>query len=564
MGSKKKRGSKVTVESRTEAVQTAKPDMSKYAGAYSNKSKFNYAELKLLRPAREKTDTPSENTSISKESKKQKQETKKPEKKQSDAKSAISKPKKKKDKKAAAAKDNASTNKGKTKDNASNNKGKAKDNARKNRSEAKTAVVSAEERYSNALGKEDHYSSAVEKYYLKYPDKKRPEKTSSARRSSKPKRTKKKSPANNGATGKSKLSMAEIAVRNKKTPSVKEHARAARNATARGVVSSKVANRPFYPRKKKRPGALNVLMITLLLVFLASVGVTVFFNIRNINVTGDNPYGNAKIMSVCGIRKGSNILFLASEEIENRVEKELPYISECKIQRRLPSTVTIKVTKADVLGVAQSSTGQWSVISSDGKLLESSTNQILTGSNDNNDQEKTPAQSPDYSSATEIAESRKLPLLTGLDIILNTKDGFITDEKQLGYIGDFAVIKAAFEAQKMKLTAIKHGERGYEAIYDGRITVVFGEKIDAKTIVNRLKELYSLIYKEGYISENSKGEIRFSNDRVYFRPEYEVSEEEVQRIHEQRRETNRQQLYEMAEIFMATGDDWIKGKIKSE
>ena len=116
----------------------------------------------------------------------------------------------------------------------------------------------------------------------------------------------------------------------------------------------------------------------------------------------------------------------------------------------------------------------------------------------------------------------------------------------------------------MKLTAIKHGERGYEAIYDGRITVVFGEKIDAKTIVNRLKELYSLIYKEGYISENSKGEIRFSNDRVYFRPEYEVSEEEVQRIHEQRRETNRQQLYEMAEIFMATGDDWIKGKIKSE
>ena len=120
------------------------------------------------------------------------------------------------------------------------------------------------------------------------------------------------------------------------------------------------------------------------------------------------------------------------------------------------------------------------------------------------------------------------------------------------------------QMQKMKLTAIKHGERGYEAIYDGRITVVFGEKIDAKTIVNRLKELYSLIYKEGYISENSKGEIRFSNDRVYFRPEYEVSEEEVQRIHEQRRETNRQQLYEMAEIFMATGDDWIKGKIKSE
>ena len=60
MGSKKKRDSKVTVESRTEAVQPIKTDMSKYARAYSNKSKINYADLKLVRPAQTKSPESSE------------------------------------------------------------------------------------------------------------------------------------------------------------------------------------------------------------------------------------------------------------------------------------------------------------------------------------------------------------------------------------------------------------------------------------------------------------------------------------------------------------------------
>ena len=302
-------------------------------------------------------------------------------------------------------------------------------------------------------------------------------------------------------------------------------------------------------------------MITLLLVFLASVGVTVFFNVRTITVKGENPYGDARIKSVCSIRKGSNILFLSADEIEKKVEKELPYSSECQIERKLPSSVVINVKKADVLGVAQSSTGHWSVISTDGKLLESSESKADTSEEN---QAETPPATPDYNSASEIAESRKLPLLLGLDIMLNRKDGFITDEKQLGYIRKFTLIKKAFENQKMKLTAIKYGDRDYEAVYDNRITVIFGKEIDAKTIAFRLKEMYALIHEEGYISENSRGELRFSKNNVFFRPEYEVSEEEVERIREQRRETNRKRLYDLAEIFMTTGDDWFKGKIKIE
>lgn len=540
MGSKKKRDSKVTVESRTEAVQPIKTDMSKYARAYSNKSKINYADLKLVRPAQTKSPESSEPKKINKqESKSQEAGADKKTKKTKDRKNKKTKPEKEQNNKSGAAKNN--------------------DTGRK--SEANSSGMTAEERYSNALGKEDHYSSAVEKYYLKYPDKKRPKKSAASRRVQEQQKKKKKRSSNSGAAGNSKRSMAEIAVKNKGTSSVKEHARAARNAKARGVISPTVANRTFYRHKKKRSGALNVLMITLLLVFLASVGVTVFFNVRTITVKGENPYGDARIKSVCSIRKGSNILFLSADEIEKKVEKELPYISECQIERKLPSSVVINVKKADVLGVAQSSTGNWSVISTDGKLLESSENKTYVSEKD---QTETPPSTPDYNSASEIAESRKLPLLTGLDIMLNRKDGFITDEKQIGYIRNFTVIKKAFETQKMKLTAMKYGDRGYEAVYDKRITVIFGKEIDAKTIAFHLKEMYALIYEEGFLSETSRGELKFSKNNVFFRPEYEISEEEVERIREQRRETNRRRLYELAEIFMTTGDDWFKGKIKTE
>ena len=540
MGSKKKRDSKVTVESRTEAVQPIKTDMSKYARAYSNKSKINYADLKLVRPAQTKSPESSEPEKINKqESKSQEAGADKKTKKTKDRKNKKTKPEKEQNNKSGTAKSN--------------------DTGRK--SEANSSGMTAEERYSNALGKEDHYSSAVEKYYLKYPDKKRPKKSAASRRVQEQQKKKKKRSSNSGAAGNSKRSMAEIAVKNKGTSSVKEHARAARNAKARGVISPTVANRTFYRHKKKRSGALNVLMITLLLVFLASVGVTVFFNVRTITVKGENPYGDARIKSVCSIRKGSNILFLSADEIEKKVEKELPYISECQIERKLPSSVVINVKKADVLGVAQSSTGHWSVISTDGKLLESSESKADTSEEN---QAETPPATPDYNSASEIAESRKLPLLLGLDIMLNRKDGFITDEKQLGYIGKFTLIKKAFENQKMKLTAIKYGDRDYEAVYDNRITVIFGKEIDAKTIAFRLKEMYALIHEEGYISENSRGELRFSKNNVFFRPEYEVSEEEVERIREERRKTNRDRLYEIAEIFMTTGEDWFNGKLVTE
>lgn len=544
MGSKKKKGSKVNMGSNAGAVQPAQPDMSKYANAYSNKSKINYAELKLMRSDQPKTTEKSDSTKGKKKPSRLKSKQGKTAKK---AEVPKGKNKKKQNKPAAKHPDKAAKDR--------------KNETKVKSSETSRVGITAEERYSNALGKEDHYSSAVEKYYLKYPDAKRKKKTASTRRNAEVPKKKKKRSSRAGETGPSKRSMAEIAVMNKSSSSVKEHARAARNAKARGVVSPKVANRSFYRPKKKRSGALNVLMVTLLLVFLASVGVTVFFNVRQINVAGDSPYSVAQIKNVCGITKGRNILFINTDDLEKKVERELPYIAECSIDRRLPSTVTINVKKADVLGVAQAAAGQWTVLSTDGKILETATNLTTVSAND---VVGTPTYTPEYGSAAELAESRKLPVLAGLAVKDNVTDGFITDHTVLEHINRFVNIKNAFERVKMKLTSISYGERGYEAEYDKRIVVIFGKETDEKTVVHRMEELHSLIFDNGYIAENDMGEVRFNKNRVYFRHAYEVSEEELEKIREERRKTNRDRLYSMAEIFMNTGFDWYEGRLETE
>ena len=200
-------------------------------------------------------------------------------------------------------------------------------------------------------------------------------------------------------------------------------------------------------------------------------------------------------------------------------------------------------------------------ISTEGKILETVTNLQNVMDDDTTGMV---SYTPDFSNAGEFAESRKIPLLTGIDVDNHLQDGFITDTIQLGYLENFKLLKKAFENVKMRLTSVTYGNRGYEAVYDGRIVIVFGKEIDAKTVSHRLDEVHALIFDKGYIDDNEMGEIKFSSNKVYFRQAYEVSEEEVQRIHEQRHKTNREQLYSMAEIFMTAGDDWVSGKIKTE
>ncbi len=560
MARKKKKGTKAIRETGSESVKNEQSDMSKYARAVSNKSKINYADLKLVRPDSSRTGSPDGKKGGAG------QEHSGP-KQRPDQKKAANKGKK------PAAKNSDSAKKPKTgkagakqppKDEwvgeFARNAMKGLDEPKKKKlSQSVSSGATAEERYSNALGSEDHYSSAVEKYYLKYPEKKRPRK-SGASYQKKPVRRKKKRTSAEAGSKAVKPSMAEIAAQNKRTPEVKKHLRSVRDARAKGVVSQKVGNRSLYRRKKKRSGALNVLAVTALLLFLSVVCVAVFFNVREIKVVGDSPYSEASIKKLCSFGRGDNILFIDTQELERTIERELPYIEECSVERRFPSSVIIRVSKADMLGVIQGAESQWSVISRKGKILETATNletveaKNVTGSL---------TYTPQFGSVNELAEARKLPVLTGLNIQVDSADGYITGES-LRRLNVFVTISNAADKVEMKLSGIGWSDRGYEAEYDKRLNIIFGETEDEKTILHRFKEVHKLAVEEGKIAENDMGEICFSKNRTFFLPAYEVSAEALEKIQEQRRVSTCKKMLDMGEIFIRTGYDWYKGRLKTE
>lgn len=575
MDGKKNKGTKVTLDSRKDAVRENGTDMSKYSRAVSDKSRVDYSALKLVHiessESRESSDRGGKKPSAAK---------KHSERGKASAGSNGGKNRSGADSRSTGsvgkhAKDNhARQNRHETprsddKQNGhKNNTGGAKGNnvltlvgaeKEKNAKTPSSSAGTAEERYSNALESGDHYSSAVEKYYMKYPNAKRARKAASSAKSDETRKKKRRSAgsAGGGTNGKGKKSIAEIAVKNKSNSGVRERAKSARDARAKGTVSPRVANRSFHRRRKKRSGALNVLVVSAIAAVIVIVCVSVFFNIKRIEIEGEHPYSEEEIRKKCTFASGNNILFIDTEGVEKRIEKELPYIAECSVERKIPSVVVISVTQAEPIGVVAMTDSKWSVVSDAGKILETVTN--AKGADAKGVRTETK-----YTSVYDFAQEKKLPVLEEMDLRNRVEDGFITDDQIIEHLQVFKLIKDSFRDVNMALTSVKYGQRGYEGSYEGRIAVIFGKEPEKKYIRHYMDEVQYLIVNEHKIESDAKGEIRLYKNKVFFRPIYEQSEEELQKIDEKRREKNRASLMTFASYFLAAGHDWLQGKLQTE
>lgn len=551
MGRKRKKNGTPEADTRTESNASVQTDYSKYAKAKSNKSKVNYAELRLARPETSPEDEPKPE----KGKKNTTDKKKRPVRKDATEKKS-GKRKKNRDEKQEKGKDTKWLNSfGR---NASRNPEVSEVIKRSESGEAggEQAKVNAEKRYGDALDGEAHYSSVIEKFYLKYPDAKRPERGASRN----PGRRVGVKKSHSGSGTKNDRSVAEIARENKNDPSVQERAKNIANGRARGVVPSRVAHHNLNGRKPKRSGALNVLIIFAMLVFISAVCMAVFFNVKTIKVSGNNPYTEEIVLKKCTFKKGDNILFINTDKIEERIVRELPYIEACTVKRRLPSSVTVSVTPAEVLGVVQLDDNLWSVLSVNGKILETDTNlQSVSPS----DAIGAITYTPEFSSAEEVARAKDIPVIYGVYVKNHIKDGYISDDT-LKTIRNFGTISSAARKFDMRLTEIRLDQAGYEVRYDDRIRIIFGETVDQKTVTHRFHEVHTLIFDEKLIGEDSRGEIRFYKQKTFFRPEYEVSEEDLERIEQERLESNRKRLIKIGEIFVTTGKNWYKGVLKTE
>lgn len=140
--------------------------------------------------------------------------------------------------------------------------------------------------------------------------------------------------------------------------------------------SSRPRGRPEPPpRKRKKPmsrGKRRFLMVLAMAAMLLGTGFfleSILLRVSAVRVTGDAVYPEEEILRICNYKTGDNLLFIPTGSREERLEKELPYIAEAKISRRIPGTVVVRITAARPACCFQSGS-QWVVVESGGKVLE--------------------------------------------------------------------------------------------------------------------------------------------------------------------------------------------------
>ena len=233
-------------------------------------------------------------------------------------------------------------------------------------------------------------------------------------------------------------------------------------------------------RKRRRNLSLYYLMI---FIIVSAVGITlsltVFFNIDEINVSGDSQYDKNQIIKCSNINIGDNLFrtnFIKSEE---KILKELAYIDDVQIQRQFPDKINIKVN---------ASIEYANVEYDGGYLLISRKEKIL-------DNISSPKEGLIVIKGTEPAIMQK-----GEKFV--SKDG--NKDKLLSSLTD-QILSSEFE----KITQIDISDSyNVKLLYDNRITIELGTQSDLEYKIKYSKELVN-----EKIGNNKKGTLFMSDSK---------------------------------------------------
>lgn len=134
------------------------------------------------------------------------------------------------------------------------------------------------------------------------------------------------------------------------------------------------------PKRRSRFAWLFKLLAVVTLLGAVTVGATVFFQVEQVEVVGNQHYTPEELVTASGILKGDNLFALRRNSIETAMEGELPYLETVEIDLKLPSGILITVEEWDAVATVETDTGNW-LMSVGGKLLEQGEgdNILITG-----------------------------------------------------------------------------------------------------------------------------------------------------------------------------------------
>lgn len=112
-------------------------------------------------------------------------------------------------------------------------------------------------------------------------------------------------------------------------------------------------------------------LITMVAVVLALVfGMTIFFRVQNLRVTGNKKYDAKQVLASSGLEEGESLLALNKSKAAGQILEALPYVSEVQVGIKLPNTVTIDIVELEITYAVEGPNETWWLMDARGKLLE--------------------------------------------------------------------------------------------------------------------------------------------------------------------------------------------------
>ncbi len=281
--------------------------------------------------------------------------------------------------------------------------------------------------------------------------------------------------------------------------------------------------------RSKLMSVLTYIMIVFAFVALmVALSLTVFFKVDSIKVSikGTEYYSGESVIELSGIEEGQNIFSIDLDEIEEKIEKEMPYIEECEIKRSLPTGIKINITGAQPVGMVTLQSGVRIIVSVEGKSLEmlapddgsvaSDTDTAVTSATDVSGTDTILAQSVGMLRHSIYIDESSLPEIVGLQVSGGMEPGEyieISDETALTTLKHLTELLEKYELppKKIDLSAGK-----LFVYYDDRIVIKLGAGTDLETKIEMANDII-----KNKLSEYDSGRVDVTNpQKGYFTPEY--------------------------------------------
>ena len=114
---------------------------------------------------------------------------------------------------------------------------------------------------------------------------------------------------------------------------------------------------------------LNLLTIAAV-AFAVFLGLSIFFNVEQVTVSGANRYSEWSICEASGIQEGDSLLFFGQASAASKIIDALPYVKTVRFEIKLPGTVHIIVEEAPIAYSIEAQDGSWWLMTAQGRLVE--------------------------------------------------------------------------------------------------------------------------------------------------------------------------------------------------